>query len=245
MKCYRRLMILDDHIKQANEELKEARENLKKVRPPTAQMRKDIRRIEVMENKVDQALLRFNQVQTVNKQLRGEIDVMRKEQRNQLRVNRGFLKDIQESADDARKLSQVNQSGQRVTDETNNQILALKSNHEDRKIRFESQIKNLQDRLNEKEDGGIDGNKENSSFMGNASGKGETGKKGGPPAEFSNPIAVLKLRLSKWESNNREKKHLMDAYVRNVKVIEDSFSQITEATGIRNIEEIVTTFIKT
>lgn len=53
-------MILDDHIKQANEELKEARENLKKVRPPTAQMRKDIRRIEVMENKVDQALLRFN-----------------------------------------------------------------------------------------------------------------------------------------------------------------------------------------
>lgn len=81
--------------------------------------------------------------------------------------------------------------------------------------------------------------------MGNATGKGETGKKGGPPAEFSNPIAVLKLRLSKWESNNREKKHLMDAYVRNVKVIEDSFSQITEATGIRNIEEIVTTFIKT
>jgi coiled-coil domain-containing protein 63/114 len=34
-------------------------------------------------------------------------------------------------------------------------------------------------------------------------------------------------------------------YMRNVKVIEDSFNQITEATGIKNIEEIVTTFIKT
>lgn len=33
--------------------------------------------------------------------------------------------------------------------------------------------------------------------------------------------------------------------MRNVKVIEDSFNQITEATGIKNIEEIVTTFIKT
>ena len=33
--------------------------------------------------------------------------------------------------------------------------------------------------------------------------------------------------------------------MRNVKVIEDSFHQITEATGIKNIEEIVTTFIKT
>jgi hypothetical protein len=34
-------------------------------------------------------------------------------------------------------------------------------------------------------------------------------------------------------------------YMRNVKVIEDSFNQITETTGIKNIEEIVTTFIKT
>lgn len=34
-------------------------------------------------------------------------------------------------------------------------------------------------------------------------------------------------------------------YVRNVKIIEDSFSQISEATGIKNIEEIVTTFVKT
>jgi hypothetical protein len=45
--------------------------------------------------------------------------------------------------------------------------------------------------------------------------------------------------------NNREKKSLMDVYVRNVKIIEDAFSQITEATGIKNIEEIVTTFVKT
>lgn len=32
--------------------------------------------------------------------------------------------------------------------------------------------------------------------------------------------------------------------MRNVKVIEDAFDQIKEATGISNIEEIVTTFIK-
>jgi len=36
----------------------------------------------------------------------------------------------------------------------------------------------------------------------------------------------------------------MDMYVRNVKVIEDAFDQIKEATGISSIEEIVTTFIK-
>lgn len=36
----------------------------------------------------------------------------------------------------------------------------------------------------------------------------------------------------------------MDQYMRNVKVIEDAFDQIKEATGISSIEEIVTTFIK-
>jgi hypothetical protein len=36
----------------------------------------------------------------------------------------------------------------------------------------------------------------------------------------------------------------MDQYLRNVKVIEDAFDQIKQSTGISNIEEIVTTFIK-
>ena len=33
-------------------------------------------------------------------------------------------------------------------------------------------------------------------------------------------------------------------YIRNVKIIEDAFDQIKEATGISSTEEIVTTFIK-
>jgi hypothetical protein len=70
--------------------------------------------------------------------------------------------------------------------------------------------------------------------------------KGAPVAtqEFANPVAVLKLRVNKWTSNNKEKKTLMDMYIRNVKIIEDAFDQIKEATGISSTEEIVTTFIK-
>lgn len=36
----------------------------------------------------------------------------------------------------------------------------------------------------------------------------------------------------------------MDQYLRNVKVIEDAFEQIKDATGISSIDEIVTSFIK-
>lgn len=62
--------------------------------------------------------------------------------------------------------------------------------------------------------------------------------------EFSNPVAILKRRLNKWLSNNKEKKDLMDMYVRNVKIIEDAFEQIKEQTGISSNDEIVTTFCK-
>jgi hypothetical protein len=50
--------------------------------------------------------------------------------------------------------------------------------------------------------------------------------------------------LARIIETNKEKRRLMDQYLRNVKVIEDAFDQIKQATGISNNEEIVTTFIK-
>lgn len=64
------------------------------------------------------------------------------------------------------------------------------------------------------------------------------------PSDFSSNVSILKLRLSKIIATNKEKKRLMDQYFRNVKVIEDAFEQIKEATGITSIEEIVTSFVK-
>ena len=64
------------------------------------------------------------------------------------------------------------------------------------------------------------------------------------PSDFSSNVSILKLRLSKIIATNKEKKKLMDQYFRNVKVIEDAFEQIKEATGITSIEEIVTSFVK-
>ena len=57
-------------------------------------------------------------------------------------------------------------------------------------------------------------------------------------------MLILKRRLNRIIETNKEKRKLMDQYLRNVKVIEDAFDQIKKSTGISNIEEIVTTFIK-
>ena len=100
----------------------------------------------------------------------------------------------------------------------------------------------LQDKLNQKDE--TAGELEKSSTMKetNTMKKGHTG--GEEHEEFYNPADLLRARLSKWSQNNKEKKHLLDKYIKNVKIIEDAFEQIKEQTGISSIDEIVTTFIK-
>ena len=116
-----------------------------------------------------------------------------------------------------------------------NQAIALRAKHEEDKDHFEAEIKRYQDKLYEKEEEQkID---EDNSSSAPSKDKGKNG-------EFQNPLAILKLRLAKIVATNREKKRLMDQYLRNVKVIEDAFEQIKEATGITAIDEIVTSFIK-
>ena len=75
---------------------------------------------------------------------------MRKEQNNQDRVNRGYGKDIKVTNEKARKLNQTTFQGQRVSEETNNSILAIKAKHETEKADFEKRIKLMQDKLREK-----------------------------------------------------------------------------------------------
>lgn len=158
---------------------------------------------------------------------------MRKQMKTQGRVNAGFSREIKEVAESCKKMNGQIMLRQSHSEETNNQILALKSKHESDKLVFEMKIMELQKKLKERDE----------------TEKDKAGAKDGEVVaaigtEFSNPVAILKRRLNKWLSNNKEKKELMDMYVRNVKIIEDAFEQIKEQTGISSNEEIVTTFCK-
>jgi chromosome segregation ATPase len=57
-------------------------------------MRKDQHRIKQLENQLDKSNVIFNDLQAQNKNLRQEIDVWRKQQRNQNRVNQGLTAEI-------------------------------------------------------------------------------------------------------------------------------------------------------
>lgn len=135
--------------------------------------------------------------------------------------------------------------GSKHADETNNQILALKAKHEEEKEKFELEIKKLQERLKERDEPiEFDDKTFNQSAGGGAANDKQAPS--GLKQEFANPIAILKLRLQKIIQTNKEKKFLLDKYMRNARIIEDAFEQIREQSGggQLNIEEIVTTFVK-
>ena len=122
-------MILEDQYKQACDQLKEKKESLEKTRPTTAKVVKDKTAIKTMENQLDKHLVKYNNLQSENKNLRHEIDTMRKEMRNQVRVNVVYNKDIKVANEKAKNLNRTTYQGQRVSEETNHQILALKAKH--------------------------------------------------------------------------------------------------------------------
>ena len=74
--------------------------------------------------------------------------------------------------------------------------------------------------------------------------KGSRIKTGEVRALQNDTATVLKQRLTKLIVNNKEKVKLIDNYQRNMKVIDEAFNTIKEATGLTDIEEIQNTFIK-
>jgi coiled-coil domain-containing protein 63/114 len=126
----------------------------------------------------------------------------------------------------------------RIADEHMTQRIALRAKHDEDKEHFEQQIKIMQDKLTDRdetkdiEDKQADQNYEQANMEANNNG------------DYKNPMEILKMRLAKIIATNKEKNKLMQNYLKNVKVIEDAFEQIKEATGIQHIDEIVTSFIK-
>lgn len=74
--------------------------------------------------------------------------------------------------------------------------------------------------------------------------KGSRIRTGEVRALQNDTATVLKQRLTKLIVNNKEKVKLIDNYQRNMKVIDEAFNTIKEATGLTDIEEIQNTFIK-
>ena len=233
----RRLLILEEQIKQVNEELEQRDSSIKQMKPSFLAEKKTNIKLQTSSKTVNNERVKLNQTKARNQKLRQEVDVLRKELSSAIGEVDRIKKGIKRAKKEAEGQNKEYILGKKFSEEANNQIIALRAKHEEEKERFEVEIQKLQERLKEKDEVIEFDDKNFDQTFAQAKDK----IKG---SDFANPVAILKLRLQKIVATNKEKKKLMDQYIRNVRVIEDAFEQIKEASGISNIEEIVTTFIK-
>lgn len=186
---------------------------------------------------VNNEKLKLNATRTTNKNLRKEIDCLRKEltsaQNECKRLDRNTSKVSKQAEQMYNECVQNKKNIRKLTNKT----IAGRASAQEQQKNCESTIEEMlvnlakQDPVQEFDDKEFEKNCEQVRDKNN-------------PSDFSSNVSILKLRLSKIIATNKEKKRLMDQYFRNVKVIEDAFEQIKEATGITSIEEIVTSFVK-
>jgi len=100
--------------------MEEKKERLKQVRPSSAKMKNDMHHIKTYENQLDKALVKYSDFQAQNKKLRGEIDVMRKQQKKQKWVNEGYNREIKNVAENCKKMNGQIMLRQSHSEETNN-----------------------------------------------------------------------------------------------------------------------------
>lgn len=148
----RRLLILEEQIKQVNSELEERDKSIKSLKPSQLIEKKTNIKMTTNQKNVNNERVKLNQTKAKNAKMRQEIDVLRKELTSAINELDKIRKNIKKAKKQAEEQNKDYIVGKKVTEEASNQIIALRAKHEEEKERFEIEIQKLQERLKEKDE---------------------------------------------------------------------------------------------
>jgi hypothetical protein len=227
----KRFLIMEDDYSNEQKNLDAISDQIKLMIPNATAEHRDKVKFLSLKHQYEVESVRLQDTIGENNYLKIEIDIMRKEILFAKDNIRTMNEQIQDLRDKSTKAQQKSSQYSKQTADSNNWILSLKAKSEASKIQFENQVKQLQGKLQERQDQ----NEVREDDMDKS--KNEKGK-------FDNPTAILNIRLENITAQNKEKKRLLDLYMRNAQVIEQAFQVMREGSGINSTDEIVTSFIK-
>lgn len=233
----RKQLLLEDQHKETFKKVDEKKIILNELKLTTKENHKTQAEIALIEKQLEKAIEKYNVMVNENKKLKEKINTMRKDLSAAYSAYDKMKDIINRKEKEAKKSSESRFVEKKDTEETNIQIHALKAKHDKERNEFGQKINELKEKLKERDE--IKKLDERGPALDLIPTQGKSEKK-----EYSNPIEILNMRLEKWKSSNKEKRKIIEHFMKNSKVIEDAFEQIKEANGTSNIEEIVSTFIK-
>ena len=233
----RRNASLDEQVKSMSTEVKTKKEELQAKLPSVKEEKKLELKIKTLENNLQKEMVKLNDIQAKNKDLREAINVLRREKKAYLEMFQSMEKELAEKAKEAEKCNREHVEGSKIEEKYKTKMLKLKAKAEEEIAALQNQFSVMQSVIEE------DRKKQNAAVKEIAntliSPCGQTGHE-----DAVDPHKVLEALYKKWVQACKERKAIVDQYHKNIRILSDAFNQIREATGIDDIDEIVTAFIK-
>jgi hypothetical protein len=189
----------------------------------------------MLERKLEFEVIQLNEAKANNRKIRGSIDEFRLERLSYKRTLQSLETDLTNYSQQAESKNLEYRQAEELDQKQKSKICMLRCKSANDETRYGKKINQLTSVLHEEKQ------KRSKIFKVMEQ---EVLSNLDRPIEGIEVSRMLKKILEKWSHNTKEKKRNLDSYTKHIKVVEDAFKQIQQATGISSIEEIVTAFIK-
>lgn len=244
----RRIEELDRQIKEMETTILEQRKEMGGVnasRDNNEQVQKQIRRL---ENRLDKALVKFNEALAHNKSLRATIDNLRRERSVFDGIYKKLERELQEKKTKMAEIIEISNAAYQARDEAQAQMVQLKAQADREQAEFEdkwNQLGNLVAKdqrmrafLQLKEGAGKD------AAGGAGAGAGADGGAAGSADPAVEEESKLRRRVEKGAVAIKKDRASIHQSMERVREYEEAFARIQSATRISDIDTLVSTFVQ-
>jgi chromosome segregation ATPase len=232
----RRNASLDEQVQQVKRAVSARRESLQRKLPSIKEEVKLQGRAKVLENTLDKEIRVLNKIHAKNRDLIEKVDVLRREKRAYVLMFKNLEDEIINCARTAEDLNQQYLEGTRIEENYKIKILELKTRAQDGQVDYEAKYSEIEGQLEFERKAQASAIREIASTAAVPPSKGKD--------DIVDTQTILKQLLDKWTNFCKKQKETIDKYKTDIRLLREAFAQIREATGINDIDEIVTAFIK-
>ncbi|CAI8006655.1 Outer dynein arm protein 1 [Geodia barretti] len=209
--------ILDQKIRDLERDIAQQRKHMGGVHGGEQQHGGLQKQLRVMENRLEKSSVRFNSSLATNSQLRMKIDHLRQEKAVFEGIHKKLQKELLSCKRNIGEVIEASTQGYDSRDEAQTKLLSLKEKADKEVAQYEMEVKELQRQ--------IDYDRKLRDFM---------NRKNQERAEAHMEIEARKMRKEVEKTSTRE---------RTVLSYEQAFEKIKKATGITDIDQLVSKFI--
>jgi len=229
----RRIQELDKQMEIMHKKIWDQRQKMGGINASRENNQAIAKQIQILENRLDKALKRYNEALANNKRLRENIDNLRRERLVYDQIYKKLEKELAEKKKEMARIIEISNKAYEARDASQSEMSALKSQADKEQQDFEQEWKELGKMIEQ--------DRKMKDFMKKEREKlSQQEHRGDMTVEQEQSLKKKVLRGNWGIAKDKASIH---ASMEKVQSYEEAFAKIQAATGISDIDELVTTFI--